>query len=202
IGSRNDIVRSDINQKINDLHLKKKNLVENSIYERQINDIDEHYRSIINPDNETQLKNYQCQLNDGHDLTSVQRIDVFYQIGICLMRKGDSDQALQIFSKAKQMIISGQLDNEINSTSIRCVDLSYQIGLCLMKNGDFPQALNSLLEAEQIIIKDPPVWDRFPQLLATLYDNIAILYFLLHEPFQALFMWKKSNDIKTNFSYG
>ncbi|CAF4340998.1 unnamed protein product, partial [Adineta steineri] len=111
-------------------------------------------------------------------------------------------QALQIFSKAKQMIISVQLDNEINSTSIRCVDLSYQIGLCLMKKGDFLEALNNLLEAEQIIIKDPPVWDRFPQLLVTLYDNIAILYFLLHEPFEALFMWKKSNDIKTNFSYG
>ncbi|CAF3670551.1 unnamed protein product [Adineta steineri] len=201
IGSRNDIVRSDINQKINDLHLKKKNLVENSIYERQINDIDEHHRSIINPDNETQLKDYQCQLKDKHNLTSIQRIDVFYQIGICLMRKGDSHQALQIFSKAKQMITSGQLDNEINSKSIRYVDLSYQIGLCLMKKGDFPEALNSLLEAEQIIIKDPPEWDRFPQLLATLYDNIAILYFLLHEPFEALFMWKKSNDIKTNFSY-
>jgi tetratricopeptide (TPR) repeat protein len=192
---------SDIDQKINDLRLKTKNSLENSRYERQINNIDEHYRSIINPDNETHLKHYQSQLNDGHNLTLIQRIDVLYQIGICLMRKGDFLQALEIFLETKQMIIEKQLDDANNPTSIRCVDLSYQIGLCLMKKGDFSQALKSLLQAEQIIIKNPPLWERFPQLLSTLYDNIAILYFFLNHPLKGIITWKKSIDIRINFSY-
>ncbi|CAF1157791.1 unnamed protein product [Rotaria sp. Silwood1] len=198
IGNQNNIFQSDIHQKI---LLKKKNSIQNPTDERQINNIDEHDRSIINLDNEIQLKNYQNQLNAEHNLTSIQRIDLSYQIGLCLMRKDDSPQALEIFLKTKQMLINEQLDDENNPTSIQCVDLSYQIGLCLMKKGDFPQALQSLLQAEQIIIKNPPLWNRFPQLLSTLYDNIAILYFLLDEPLKAIIMWKKSIDMKINFSY-
>ncbi|CAF1222901.1 unnamed protein product [Adineta steineri] len=201
VGNINNICRSDINQKLNDLLLKKKHSAPNYIYQRQINDIDEHYRSIINPDNETELKDCQCQLNNEHNLTPIQHIDVLYRFGICLMRKGDFCYALEIFLKTKQMVIDQPPDDENNSISIWFIDLSYQIGLCWMKKGDFDQALKNLLTAEQIIIKNPPLWDRFPQLLATLYDNITILYFFLNEPFKALIMWKKSNDIKTNFSY-
>ncbi|CAF4268224.1 unnamed protein product, partial [Adineta steineri] len=182
VGSINNICRSDINQKLNDLLLKKKHSAPNSIYQRQINDIDEHYRSIINPDNETELKDCQCQLKNEHNLTPIQHIDALYRFGICLMRKGDFCYALEIFLKTKQMVIDQPPDDENNSTSIWFIDLSYQIGLCWMKKGDFDQALKNLLTAEQIIIKNPPLWDRFPQLLATLYDNITILYFFLNEP--------------------
>ncbi|UJR17422.1 hypothetical protein I4U23_004317 [Adineta vaga] len=136
-----------------------------------------------------------------NSLTTDQSFDRLYETGIQLMRKGDFLQAYEVFVKTRQMLIEEKFDDENNPTKIQSIDLLYQIGLCLMKKGDFSQALTSLLNAEKIIIKHPPLWHRFPQLLATLYDNITLLYFFLNQPLKAFIMWKKSNDVKTNFSY-
>jgi hypothetical protein len=61
--------RSDIHHKINDLYLKKENSVEDCIS-------NEHYRSIINPENEANLKNCQNKLNNEYNLTPIERIDL------------------------------------------------------------------------------------------------------------------------------
>jgi tetratricopeptide (TPR) repeat protein len=72
--------------------------------------------------------------------------------------------------------------------SIEHIDLLYPIGLCLMKEGNFTEALENLLQAKQIIIAGPASWYRFPQLLSTLYDNIAQLYLFLNDYRKALIM--------------
>ena len=197
ISNQNGVFRSDIDQKISNFLLKR----QNSIHERHTNNIDEHYRPIINPQNESQLKNYENELNTRDNLTPIQRIDLLYKIGLCWVGTGNYFQALDIFLETEQIIINEGLDNDNNGISTQRIDLSYQIGLCLMKKRDFRQALDRLLDAEQRIIKEPPLWCRFPQLLSTLYDNIAILHFLLDEPLRAIIMWKKSIDAKINFSY-
>ncbi len=48
-------------------------------------------------------------------------IDLLYESGIYLMRKGDFIEVLEVFRKTKEMVIEEQLDDENNST---CVDLS------------------------------------------------------------------------------
>ncbi|UJR15685.1 hypothetical protein I4U23_002619 [Adineta vaga] len=124
IADMNKISRLDLKQKINDL------IDQNSTNVRNINEIDNYYKSILNTNNQNELKEFQEQLNNGDNLTPNEHIDILYDIGILLMRKGDF-------------------------LTIRSIDLSYQIGLCLMKKGDFPQALTSLLKAKEIIINHP-----------------------------------------------
>lgn len=68
-----------------------------------------------------------------------------------------------------------------------------------MKDGHFDQALPSLLGANELILQDPPSWQRFPQLLSTLFDNIAWFYLFRNDYLNALIMWKKSINIRYNF---
>ena len=92
-----------------------------------------------------------------------------------------------------------QLDQCENPPTIKRIDYLYQSGLRLMKDGAFDQALNTLLEANELILKEPPSWNRFPQLLSTLFDNIALLYLFRYDFLKALIMWKKAVDIRLNF---
>jgi tetratricopeptide (TPR) repeat protein len=95
--------------------------------------------------------------------------------------------------------LKNQLNQNANPPSIQRIDFLYQSGLRLMKDGDFDQALTTLLEAKELILKEPPSWHRFPQLLSTLFDNIALLYLFRYDFLKALVMWKKAIDIRVNF---
>jgi tetratricopeptide (TPR) repeat protein len=92
-----------------------------------------------------------------------------------------------------------QLKYNNNLASIERIDFLYQIGLHLMKTGDFDQALTSLSEAKELILKEPPSWHRFPQLLSTLFDNIAWLYLFRGEYLTALTMLKNAINIRSIF---
>lgn len=97
-------------------------------------------------------------------------------------------------------ICKNQLEQCENPPSIQRIDYFYQSALRLMKDGDFQQSLKHFLDAAELTIQEPPSWHRLPQLLSTMFDNIAWLYLFRQDYLTTLMMWKKSIDIRFNFS--
>lgn len=114
----------------------------------------------------------------------------------------DSAYHLEVSTLGKPDLLEqmkNQLDQCKYPSSLQRIDYMYQSGIRFMKDGLFDQSLESFLQARDLILREPPPWRRIPQLLSTLYDNIAWLYLFRHDYLQTLIMWRKSINIRYNF---
>ncbi|CAF1343012.1 unnamed protein product [Rotaria sordida] len=90
-----------------------------------------------------------------------------------------------------------RLNNE--HEPIKRADLLYKIGLHCVVQGPFEEALEQFLQAKDLYTNQPPSWDRFPQHLSILFDNIAMLYLFSKNYLKALIMFRKAIDIRNSF---
>jgi tetratricopeptide (TPR) repeat protein len=80
---------------------------EASIYEKQAEEIDESQYHLLESTYHDQrlLKKFKDQLDNTSNLTSIERGDLLYKIGLRLMVKGDFDQALVNLLEAKELVM-------------------------------------------------------------------------------------------------
>ncbi|CAF4199498.1 unnamed protein product [Rotaria sordida] len=92
-----------------------------------------------------------------------------------------------------------QLNTQLNLLPHQRADILYSIGVCLIKKCDYQQALENLLQAKKLFENHLPTYDHFAYKFGTLFECIALVYFLLKDYFNALIMWKRALDIRTTF---
>ncbi|CAF5102418.1 unnamed protein product, partial [Rotaria sp. Silwood1] len=103
----------------------------------------------------------------------------------------DTETSLQYFQN--------QLDNQPGHSQLQRANTLYSMGLCFMKKSDYSQALEKLLQAKELFENDLPSYDNFTRTFASLFEDIALVYALLKDNFNALIMLKKACDMHMCF---
>jgi tetratricopeptide (TPR) repeat protein len=96
-----------IYRKISDVYRKQINYEVAIYYDKKADQLDISSREPSELNHERSLENYQNQLNTQLDLSPIQRADMLYSMGICLMKKGDFPQALEKLLQAKELYENG-----------------------------------------------------------------------------------------------
>ena len=91
-------------RKICDIYLKQKLYNDALIYQEQGDQIDEQYRQRSELDIEVSLLFFQNQLTNEQTLSPLDRADRLYSIGLCLVKKNDYAQGLEMLMQAKVLL--------------------------------------------------------------------------------------------------
>ncbi len=92
-----------IHRKISDIYRKQQNFEMANFNEEQADQLDETFRQTSELDHQKSLEKYQHQLDTQSDLSSIERADKLYSMGVRLIKIGDYSQALEKFSEAKEL---------------------------------------------------------------------------------------------------